>query len=81
MEQIALMSEAVNTDIPIDVPPSPRPRPKPCKRRLKISPQTWASVAAFCSRERTLLEERAPRSPRIRPTLPKLQWLSSEEVA
>jgi hypothetical protein len=50
---------------------------KPLRRRL-ISRNTWASISAFTSRERTILTETAPASPRIKTTLARVQWMERE---
>jgi hypothetical protein len=52
----------------------PAPRARRCRRR-KIGPETWSAVAAFISREGTVLQATSPGSPRIRPTLPRIRFL------
>jgi hypothetical protein len=52
-------------------------RRKP-KRRLRISAGTWSAIAAFTGRERTILMETVPTSPRINPSLTKLRFLEQE---
>jgi hypothetical protein len=51
------------------------------KRHRHISPAPWSAVAAFVSRERSLLVEAGPGSPRICPMLAPLVWLDLEVPA
>jgi len=49
------------------------------KRRCRpIGPATWFSLAAFMARERACLSAARPGSPRIRPPLARVAWLSRE---
>ena len=48
------------------------------RKRRHIGPETWSAVAAFMSRERSLLAEVVPNSVRIRPSLVRIAWLDRE---
>lgn len=74
MSDLAMPPLAVNTDIPVDIPP----RRKPRKRRRKIGPATWSAIGAFVSRERFFLLALHPDSPRVRVSLARIMWLERQ---
>jgi hypothetical protein len=48
------------------------------RKRRRISPDTWASIAAAISRQHATLKEDRPDSPRISPSLARVAWLERD---
>jgi hypothetical protein len=48
------------------------------RKRRRYRRESWNSLAAFMSREKSLLAEERPSSPRAKPTLARLAWLNRE---